>query len=121
MLRGAQWDSVAQSIRFGVARVAVADITVMELQRQAVDEAREIDKRLKAAAEDASRFGVDVTVPAIAVRPSDWRSEFEQRLESRGIDVAPHGEPSHTAILQRDLRGLPPFKPSGEEYRNALI
>lgn len=43
-----------------------------------------------------------------------WLAEFEQRLRSRGIEVVPHAEPSHSDIVDRDLRRLPPFKPSGE-------
>jgi hypothetical protein len=106
---------------YGVARVAVADITVLELQRQAVDDAKDVDKKFRAAASDASRLGVDVTVPTISVRPSDWLVAFEARLESRGIEIARHAEPRHSDLIDRDLRRLPPFKSSGEGYRDALI
>jgi hypothetical protein len=121
LLRGPQWDSVAQAILFGVAKVAVSDVTLLELRRQAVDDARDVEKRLKALAEDVSRFGRELQLPDLAVRPSDWLTEFKSRLQSRGIEVAHLAEPSHADIVDRDLRRLPPFKPSGEGYRDALI
>lgn len=121
LLRGPQWDSVAQAILYGVAKVAVSDVTVLELRRQALEDARDVDKRLKALAEDVLRFGAEFSLPDFTVRPSDWLTDFRKRLESRSIEVAHLTEPSHAEIVDRDLRRLPPFKPSGEGYRDALI
>jgi hypothetical protein len=120
-LQGSQWESISQAVDMGVARVVVCDVSLLELQRQIGPDAREVDKRLQAASADAARFGVEISTPPIDVDPAAWRTEFEQLLGARGIELLRHAEPPHALVLERDLAGRPPFKSTGEGYRDALI
>lgn len=120
-LRGPQWESVQQAVRAGIARVATSSVTVRELERQIVPDASDVRKRLSAVASEAGRFGIYVDVPEMEIDPQEWRVTFEALLEHRGIQLVPHAEPSHDEMVSRDLRATPPFKVSGEGYRDTLI
>lgn len=120
-LRGTQWDSVEQAITLGLARVVTSDISVAEIVRQVGPEARELNNRLSAAARDAALFGVDLTPGAVPESEERWNTAFRKALEERGIMINSHARPPHSEILARDLSTMPPFKKSGEGYRDTLI
>ncbi|PKQ35393.1 MAG: hypothetical protein CVT61_06215 [Actinobacteria bacterium HGW-Actinobacteria-11] len=121
LLAGAQWDSVEHAVSQGTLRVAVADVSVEEIARQASSDAREVTKKLRAAIRDGHRFGVHLPFADIPDDAATWKATFERNLASRGITVVPHAQPLHRDVLRRDLESAAPFKSNGEGYRDTLI
>jgi hypothetical protein len=120
-LRGANWDSIQSAVSLGVARVATSTVTLLELDRQAGADAEAVKKQLEDAARALERFGGSLAVPGVPFDSLLWRSDFEARLGARGIEITSRANPTHDVVLGRDLGRQPPFKPSGEGYRDTLL
>lgn len=121
MLRGGHWPVVERGIEQSLLRVATSDVVVMELERQAMREVSDVNTSLRSAASAAARLGEDLEVSLLNVPAQWWRLQFESRLRHLGIEVVPHPQVAHEEIIRRDLAGTPPFKASGEGYRDTLI
>ena len=120
-LRGANWDSIESAASLGVARVATSAINIRELERQASADADDVHRQLQDVARAFERFGSVLPVPLVPHDPLTWRRELEARLAARGIELTSPANPTHDAILERDLDRQLPFKPNGEGYRDTLI
>lgn len=120
-LDGPSWDSVRDAVELGIARVATSTITVAELERQAQQDAIEVSSDYERVARALRRHHVDIEATTVAFDAARWRASFRNRLQHRHVDVVTRASPSHDVLLQRDLARLPPFKESGEGYRDALI
>jgi hypothetical protein len=120
-LDGPGWDSVRDAVELGITKVATSSITVAEIERQAQQDAVDVSADYEKIARALRRHYIDIEAPAVPFDAAEWRALFTDRLQDRHIDVVTRASPSHDALLQRDLARLPPFKESGEGYRDALI
>ncbi|WP_426321869.1 PIN domain-containing protein [Microbacterium sp. E-13] len=120
-LSGSQWSVIESGIEQGALRVAISDVTVMELERQAMREVADANALLKTASSVAQRVNASFNGEPIDLPASLWRLKFGARLRQVGIDVIPHPNVPHAQLLGRDLAGMPPFKANGEGYRDTLI
>lgn len=120
-LDGTSWESIRDAINLNIVTVATSTITVSELERQAMHDAAEVNRGAEQLARDLRRHYIDFEPTAVKFDAVQWRAAFADRLRERGIGVVERADPSHDVLLARDLARLPPFKQSGEGYRDALI
>jgi predicted nucleic acid-binding protein len=119
-MRRPAWDSLRSATFKKRLSIAVSEVTIMELVRQAHEK---VAKHNEAAAEARRKLALHLATvptadPAIA---APYEGELRKRLEFAQVRVVPVPAISHEELLDRDLGSRKPFVRSGKGYRDALI
>ena len=119
-LRSAGWDSLKRSVNDGQLLLAVSEITVLELQRQAIERAASYLASVTEQTKKVRAHLLDAPDPQ-ALRTLDYAERLRERLVHAGVDIVPLPAVTHARLLELDLAARRPFRRSGTGYRDALI
>ncbi|MDT0181454.1 PIN domain-containing protein [Microbacterium sp. ARD31] len=120
MMRTAAWDSLASAAKSGLIKIAISEVTILELGRQVLEKAEKLREAISSNLEYLESHGVALVEPE-EPRTQDFEPALRARLATRHVHVLPLPSVSHADLVSRDIATRPPFNRSGKGYRDALI
>lgn len=124
LLRGRQWDAVADAVVSDSLDLYVSELVVDEAVARYRDAAslreRAATKALRAWS-PAARDLISQGISASQVFARDYEEHLRARLNQMGAEIVGYPQPDHREIVTRAIARAAPFDSDGNGYRDALL
>jgi PIN domain len=119
LLRDAGWESLHKAIKNGSLSVAISEVTILELVRQASEKVDKFNKLYSDSRRNLANHAIELS--EFILPNGSFETAFRDRLKRRGVEILPIPRVEHLELLIKDLSETKPFNRSGKGYRDALI
>ncbi|KXC04460.1 PIN domain-containing protein [Microbacterium hominis] len=124
LLRGRQWDAVADAVIAGMLDLYVSELVVDEAAARYRDAASMRERAATRSLKEwppAARELVTRAISASQVFSRDYEKHLRARLDQIGAEVIDYPQPDHRDIAARAIARSAPFDSDGNGYRDALL
>ena len=123
LLRGRQWDAVADAVASEALDLYVPELAIDEAVARYRDGAASREREAKKALKNwppRSRELIQQAIEASDTFAAEYESLLRTRLEQMGAEIVDYPEVEHREIARRAISRAAPFDSEGNGYRDAL-